>query len=184
MCICSLYTHHLLYSSSSYVPWCMLPMASMTPYSALTAYLFQQSLSLSLCWSSLGTPHFLLTLVPNLKQAPCHYLINPSKRHKLDLGLRVKRTRTLPLLLPRLYRSFSTSHSCSLSLFPSAKTKYKKKIQSGEPAPSPCSSLGSWVRVFTQPFPIYFPNSISPSPADCEILRSHSCHTSNHSHKL
>lgn len=38
-------------------------------YSAITAYFFQQSLSLSvfaLCWSSLGTPHFLLTLVPNL----------------------------------------------------------------------------------------------------------------------
>lgn len=71
-------------------------------------------------------------------------MINPSKRHKLDLGLKVERISLFHV----------SPHSRSLSflsaIFPS---------QNGDLAPSPCLSLGSWVRVFTHTFSIYFPSS-------------------------
>lgn len=131
-------------------------------FTLLSLLISFSNLSLSvfaLCWSSLGTPHFLLTLVPNLT-SPMSLLDQP------HWGISWIWESTAHLTLPPtpLHQSAICICSFMLTLSLSSFLPQKTKKQNGDLAPSPCLCLGSWVRVFTHTFSSYFP--LTPSHPD------------------
>lgn len=140
--------HSIFWSALMYALSLWLSMTLELCYHCLSLSAISPSLSVfSLCWSSLGTPHFLLTLVPNLT-SPMSLLDQPPLRGISWIWdfAPAPPHQCLPLLP---YLSFMLALSfCHLS---------KKQKQNGEPAPSPCLSLGSWVRVFTHLFVLPVP---------------------------
>lgn len=101
--------------------------------------------------------------------------ISPSKRNRWDLGLRVQRPPPPPTSVssnpphPHLH---PTSHSCLLS-FSLCHLSFCIKTQNGEPAPSPCLSLGSWVRGFTHILPVFYLVPPQPPPQSFHTVTSH-----------
>lgn len=110
-------------------------------HSAITAYGFQQSLLAD----PLCTPHFLLSLVPNLTSS-MSLLDQTSKRHKLDLGLRAS-------LFHRSFLPYTHAHYLS-AIFPPAKTNPEWRA-----CPQPMLVLGFMGKGFhSYHFPLARPN--------------------------